>query len=152
MIESVYYQAPEIPAVIEEAVCQSNLAFNWSLEASRADLMNPLTRLLVLQGAGQVYAYCGWHQVVDEATINYFWVAPACRRQGLGRQLLAAALKEMTHDAIKAVYLEVRASNQAALGLYDQLGFLPIGRRPQYYHAPSEDGILLQYQVEEGEK
>jgi ribosomal-protein-alanine N-acetyltransferase len=46
---------------------------------------------------------------------------------------------------VKRVDLEVRASNEAALGLYCALGFYETGRRPQYYVTPGgrEDAILM---------
>jgi ribosomal-protein-alanine N-acetyltransferase len=39
--------------------------------------------------------------------------------------------------------LEVRASNQAALGLYDRLGFRVAAQRPRYYTRPEEDALIL---------
>jgi ribosomal protein S18 acetylase RimI-like enzyme len=40
--------------------------------------------------------------------------------------------------------LEVRASNTAALALYQRHGFSAVGRRRAYYSAPVEDAVLLQ--------
>ena len=39
--------------------------------------------------------------------------------------------------------LEVRAGNAAAVALYHKWGFLPVGRRKNYYTAPTEDAILM---------
>jgi ribosomal-protein-alanine N-acetyltransferase len=39
--------------------------------------------------------------------------------------------------------LEVRASNQAALGFYRGQGFRETGRRPRYYADPEEDAVLM---------
>ena len=39
--------------------------------------------------------------------------------------------------------LEVRASNEAAIGLYDKLGFAAVGRRRGYYEKPREDACIL---------
>ena len=39
--------------------------------------------------------------------------------------------------------LEVRESNEAAIRLYDALGFTEIGRRPNYYFHPKEDARIL---------
>ena len=39
--------------------------------------------------------------------------------------------------------LEVRPSNAAALALYRELGFQPVGRRRDFYTDPTEDALLL---------
>ncbi len=43
----------------------------------------------------------------------------------------------------EAMQLEVRASNGAAIGLYQRLGFVEQGRRKGYYSAPAEDAVLM---------
>ena len=44
---------------------------------------------------------------------------------------------------LQTVTLEVRAGNAAAVALYHKWGFLPVGRRKNYYTAPTEDAILM---------
>ena len=39
--------------------------------------------------------------------------------------------------------LEVRASNSAAIALYQKHGFERVGERKNYYEAPKEDAILM---------
>jgi ribosomal-protein-alanine N-acetyltransferase len=39
--------------------------------------------------------------------------------------------------------LEVRPSNEAAIGLYEKLGFAVMGRRKQYYEDNGEDALIL---------
>ena len=39
--------------------------------------------------------------------------------------------------------LEVRASNQAAIGLYEKFGFVKAGVRPHYYEAGGEDAVIM---------
>jgi ribosomal-protein-alanine N-acetyltransferase len=40
--------------------------------------------------------------------------------------------------------LEVRASNEAAIGLYESLGFVVKGRRRGYYEREGEDALLME--------
>jgi len=40
--------------------------------------------------------------------------------------------------------LEVRASNVAAIQLYEKYAFQHIGRRRDYYSLPTEDALVLQ--------
>ena len=90
-----------------------------------------------------------WFQCVEGvAEVLDLRVLPSCRRQGYGRQLLEASLQALA--PVKRVELEVRASNEAALGLYSALGFCETGRRPNYYVTPGgrEDAILMTWTPE----
>jgi [ribosomal protein S18]-alanine N-acetyltransferase len=66
-------------------------------------------------------------------------VDPAERRKGLARGLVAEALA----GAPGAWFLEVRASNAAAIRLYESAGFERAGRRSGYYREPAEEAIVM---------
>ena len=44
---------------------------------------------------------------------------------------------------MKRVYLEVRPSNESALGFYRSSGYAIVGRRQGYYPEPQEDALVL---------
>jgi ribosomal-protein-alanine N-acetyltransferase len=69
-------------------------------------------------------------------------VAPAARRNGLGRRLLNALLSAAREANSDSVFLEVRESNASARILYEKAGFEQAGRRKSYYSNPPEDAIL----------
>ena len=71
-------------------------------------------------------------------------VLPQHRRGGVGRALTEAFFEECQRRGAEHLFLEVRASNRAARGLYESLGFLPCGTRARYYRAPVEDAALYQ--------
>lgn len=54
--------------------------------------------------------------------VYYLAVAPDRRRQGLGRQLMAAAEAWLRDRGAPKLQLMVRTSNEAALGFYEALG------------------------------
>jgi len=66
-------------------------------------------------------------------------VSPESRGSGIGRRLVEADLSRGSG----ACFLEVRQSNSAALGLYQSMGFERTGLRENYYHDPSEPGIVM---------
>lgn len=70
-------------------------------------------------------------------------VAPAGRRLGVGRMLVAAVLAWSQQERAESVHLEVRAANVAAVQLYARLGFVAVGRRPAYYSHPVDDAVQM---------
>ncbi len=72
-------------------------------------------------------------------------VQPAARRHGIGAAVLRAILSANADACPHGLYLEVRASNVAARHLYARQGFVERGRRRDYFQAPREDAILMQW-------
>jgi ribosomal protein S18 acetylase RimI-like enzyme len=60
-------------------------------------------------------------------------VKDAYRKKGIGSSLLSQFLKEMKHQNITGVELEVRTSNKRALKFYQDQGFLLQGTLQQFY-------------------
>jgi ribosomal protein S18 acetylase RimI-like enzyme len=56
--------------------------------------------------------------------VYYLAVAPAARRSGVGRALMAAAEDWVGAQGIPKLMLMVRSSNTAVLGFYEQLGYV----------------------------
>ena len=44
---------------------------------------------------------------------------------------------------LDVITLEVRAGNEAAMALYEKLGFTKVGRRKGYYSKGREDAVLM---------
>lgn len=97
------------------------------------------------EGAGKpdVLAQGGWMLFGEEAHILTIAVRPELRGQGIGRWLLLHLLAEAQEAGCASVLLEVRPSNEAAIRLYESLGFAVIGRRKRYY-PDKEDALVLQ--------
>lgn len=85
--------------------------------------------------------------VVDEGEILTLAVAPERRRRGIAARLLTEALATMAGRGVGRVWLEVRASNDAAQALYQEHGFTPAGRRRGYYREPVEDALVLRREL-----
>ena len=81
----------------------------------------------------------------DRRTSKLGWIAsigvhPKARRQGIGRRLLLAAERALDTQRVR---LTLRMSNQAALGLYAQLGYEKVDVWKQYYR-DGEDGLVME--------
>ncbi|BBE79800.1 ribosomal-protein-alanine acetyltransferase [Phytobacter sp. MRY16-398] len=119
-------------------------AFPWSEKtfASNQGERYLNYRLLV----GDVMAAFAITQVVlDEATLFNIAVDPAWQRKGLGRQLLEHLIGELEKRGVLTLWLEVRASNTAAIALYESLGFNEATIRRNYYPTAQgrEDAIIM---------
>ena len=68
-------------------------------------------------------------------------VAPAARQRGVARALMNAAIDGVSRRGLRELYLEVAEDNDAALCLYRELGFAPVGRRPGYYARPQAEAV-----------
>lgn len=68
----------------------------------------------------------------DEEELLLFAVAPQYRRQGIGARLLDRFGRAARARGAQRLLLEMRHGNPAE-GLYRTFGFMPIGRRPDYY-------------------
>ncbi|MDM3871987.1 ribosomal protein S18-alanine N-acetyltransferase [Porticoccus sp. W117] len=101
-------------------------------------------RCWVLESSGQVIGYYLYSLVVGEAEILNIAVAPQRQGAGLGRLLLDHCLLEAAKKA-RMIFLEVRASNFAAIHLYLDSGFNQIGERRDYYRTAkgSEDALMM---------
>lgn len=79
---------------------------------------------------------------VDDADVHLVAVDPEHRRRGIGRELTRALCRTLAALGAQRVLLEVRAANDAALGLYTELGFTELARRRSYYR-DGEDAVVL---------
>jgi ribosomal-protein-alanine N-acetyltransferase len=89
--------------------------------------------------------------VIDELHIATIATHPEFRRQGIGTLILKYALKDAAASGVRRAFLEVRASNEAALDMYRKFGFEISGRRTKYYKDNGEDAILMTLETLEAE-
>lgn len=64
-------------------------------------------------------------------------------RKGIGNALLNRAVDTFKRRKCDAVWLEVRASNSAAIQFYKMNGFIPAAVRKNFYARPTEDAIVM---------
>jgi ribosomal-protein-alanine N-acetyltransferase len=74
--------------------------------------------------------------VADESELLLLAVLPSRHRQGIGRRLLDDFMDRARGQGSERVHLEVRDGN-AAVEMYRDAGFAPVGRRRNYYRAPN---------------
>jgi ribosomal-protein-alanine N-acetyltransferase len=115
----------------------------WSEEAFASQLTsNPVFKALIVDGEIAGYAIIDT-QILPESELFNIAVAPEYRGKGLSKMLMDSVLEDARKRGAETVLLEVRASNAAAIGLYEKYGFVQNGVRKGYYSCPKEDAILM---------
>jgi ribosomal-protein-alanine N-acetyltransferase len=120
----------------------------WSLELFRRELSHDWSTILLAEppeepGVNRFLGFLIFWLVHDEVHILNVATAPQARRQGVARTLLSRALQTAREHRCTLATLEARRSNEAALELYRQFGFRPVGIRPNYYVEESEDAVVM---------
>jgi ribosomal protein S18 acetylase RimI-like enzyme len=67
-------------------------------------------------------------------TLQAIYVDRACRRQGIGRVLIDACLRQAAARHARHLWLETQDINCAAITFYEQLGFSIVGFDRSLYH------------------
>ncbi len=99
--------------------------------------------------AKETIGFSLFRTVADESELLLIAVLPSRHREGVGGQLLDDFLERARNDGVARVHLEVRDGNPA-VGMYENAGFSPVGRRRNYYHgADGErfDAITLAHEL-----
>lgn len=115
----------------------------WTRGQLASELPDDMHEFLLAVSGQKVIGYVGMMSVLDEGYISNVAVSPSCRRQGIASALIRALLERAAVRRLSFVTLEVRACNAPAIALYESFGFVPVGRRKNYYDAPKEDAILM---------
>ncbi len=89
-------------------------------------------------------------KVAGEAEIITFCILPNECKNGYATILLEWIIKDLQHQSIKRLFLEVKENNEAALELYKKCSFDIIGRRNGYYqnqYGDNIDAIVMQREL-----
>lgn len=130
----------DLPGILE--IERDSFPDPWSEKLFAEEMDGDRRRLnAALRVDGRLAGYgLGW-VVADEFHLGNIAVARELRGQGWGRKLLAHMLDEAVSRGCAAASLEVRASNQGAIGLYREFGFREVAIRRNYYR--DEDALVM---------
>lgn len=108
--------------------------------------------VLVAEAGGtrqpHITGFAAFYRVGAEAELRNLAVEPSHQRQGHGRALLTEGIRLLHAMGVRCVFLEVRASNQAANALYQLTGFQVLYTRHNYYYDPMDDALVMSRDLE----
>ena len=129
----------------------------WGWSADYAELQGNNRHLMLVarvmypleqSRTDNIAGYIAARLVANELHINNVAVRPEYRRRLIGSALLQHLLAEGKRAHAFAAFLEVRAGNSLAQGLYERFGFRAVGRRRNYYVDPKEDALIMSAQLD----
>ena len=119
----------------------------WTAEMMRQELAHADAGIwgILDPETGDLGAMLIFRDQCDEVQILDVAVHPEARRRGWARRLVGALVQQAEAAGRLSITLEVRASNGAAIALYEGCGFVQVGRRPRYYTNPPEDALVMSH-------
>lgn len=132
-----------ISAVAEiERLCFSE---PWSEKALEESLQSPYSKFYVYTEEGDILGYMGMYALSGEGSVTNVATHPDHRKKGVALALVQNAVAVGRELELEYITLEVRASNLPAQSLYAKCGFEVVGKRRNFYSAPREDAIIMNY-------
>lgn len=139
-----------IDEIIEfEKECFSH---RWSDNIIFSELINMDSYYFMMFEEDVMIGFAGYQEVVGEAHIMTVGIKPDRRGKGYSLILMRVMLNHAAKKGIKDVTLEVREGNEAAIGLYEKLGFKKYGIRKNYYSDNNENALIMWRKENEEEK
>ncbi len=125
--------AEAIARISRDQIEAGLLRWSWTPQRVLRAVHNRDTNVLVARDGAAVVGFALMRYDADRAHLLLLGVAPHRRRQGVGTALLAWHDRALRIAGIRAVQVELRASNDAARSFYERLGFEAVNATPHYY-------------------
>lgn len=118
----------------------------WTTEMLKGEFLHAESFGAVAEEDGELVGYLCGRALFEDAELLRVAVKEARRGQGIGGRLAAALFDEAKARGARRVFLEVRASNEPALGLYRTRGFERTRLRKRYY-PDGEDALEMKKEL-----
>ncbi|WP_026429599.1 ribosomal protein S18-alanine N-acetyltransferase [Schaalia georgiae] len=115
----------------------------WTEGMLREELASASSHYLIARADGTACGYGGVKVLGDQGDIMTIGVVPGARGRSVGSRLLDGLIAWARRAGADELFLDVRASNAAAIGLYLSRGFEAVGRRRRYFRNPVEDALVM---------
>lgn len=134
-------QAQDVDEVTAlEASCFSQ---PWLRHDFEEILTNPDRIYLVAVEGDTLLGGCMMTEIAGEGDISNVAVYEKYRRKGIAKALLTELLQIGDRRNVKDYTLEVREQNAPARRLYESLGFVSEGIRPNFYENPKDHAVIM---------
>ncbi len=123
-------------------------AYPWT-QGNFLDSLKSNHTCLMMKLNEEIIGYTVMMFVLDECHLLNISIKKSMQKKGYGSHLLKEVIRQANLAHAKTIYLEVRASNQTAIHLYDKHGFNEMSIRKDYYRTKEgrEDAILMGFVI-----
>lgn len=115
----------------------------WSQKAFEELLTHEYCHYLVATENDRPVGCVGMTLLCGEADVDKVMVDPNFQNKGVCTALFEALFQWGEKLQVQAYTLEVRVSNAKAIHVYEKMGFLGEGIRPDFYEKPKEDALIM---------
>ena len=129
----------DLPAVI--SIERRSFPTPWSLAMFVLELSKPSGICLAASSGDELLGYVVCSRYDQVWHLMNIAVAPEHRGSGVAGRLMRRLIAESQEKL--PFTLEVRVSNDRAIGMYERFGFRSAGVRPRYYHDNGEDALIM---------
>lgn len=129
-----------------DALCKieaDTFSMPWTRTSFEDLKNNDCTHYLVGKVGGEVIGACGLWNAAGDGNITNVVVREDMRGRGYATKMLERLIEDGRALGVNAYTLEVRVSNKNAISLYEKLGFVSEGIRPNFYEKPKEDAVIM---------
>lgn len=138
MIRAMVAEDTSAAAVLEA----ENFSEPWSAAAFMEEIRKETSIYMVAVDNEEIVGVCGLVTSFDEGEVLNVSVRKEYRKQGIAYEMLQRLMEEAYTKGIRHFTLEVREGNVAARSLYEKLGFVCEGIRPNFYRSPAENAAI----------
>jgi ribosomal-protein-alanine N-acetyltransferase len=122
---------------------QASFPLPWKQDHFLHEIAAAHSYPFIAECGGIIVGYVCLTSLFEEAQILDIAVAPDQRGSGIARMLMEFAIGVARDKEAVVMSLEVRSTNNAAISLYDRLGFVRTGCRSRYYEG-KDDAVLME--------
>jgi [ribosomal protein S18]-alanine N-acetyltransferase len=126
-----------------ESIEQRAYRTPWSRSMFASELAKSSSICLGAYEGTRLVGYVVNSRYVDAWHVMNVAVDPDFQRRGIATRLLERLFEVTRDDQRRGYTLEVRISNEEAIGLYEKLGFVRQGIRRSYYTDNREDALIM---------
>jgi ribosomal-protein-alanine N-acetyltransferase len=135
----------DMPEVLQTE--QASFDYAWTEEDFLRCLRQRNCIGMVAEQGEKVVGFMIYELHKTKLHILNFAVHPACRRAGVGAQMVAKLISKLSSHRRTRITLEVRETNLAAQLFFRAQGFRAVRVLRSYYEDSGEDAFLMQYQL-----
>ena len=122
---------------------RDNFSMPWSEKSFMESMQRADTVFLTALFEQEIVGYVGCYCIDGVGEITNVAVKSSFRRRGVGGKLLEALYEKGALLNTGQFFLEVRESNEGAIRLYSEQGFVKEGIRKNFYEKPLENAVIM---------